>query len=294
MSFSIFGKKKEDKKSSSSDQKSTQGSGATTADTAVNTNTDVAFTNATENKIDTVESPDTTRHLLGSDNTSNTVKKQAEPVGTTKTSASDTDYLFDANTDRLVHHVAAVENISTLEEAAILFAGKQVETAELILQSLIQDEKTAEPNTGAWLMLFDLYQATNNQIKFEQLRPEYANKWIEITAPNWRTPKTHPASAEIKLAEFNLLLPTIIEGDTQQLVSSISDFAGKHPSVQLDCSQLTRVDFTSCGQLLSGLIPISTMPGVSSIEFHDVNHLVSALLSAMGFKSIATIFPRQH
>lgn len=289
MSFSIFGKKKEDKKSSSSDQKSTKDRTATTADAAINTSTGSASTNAAESKI---ESPDS--HSLNSDNTSNTVKTRAEPVEKTKTSPADTDYLLDANTDRLAHHVASIENISTLEEAAILFAGKQVETTELILHSLIQDENTTEPNTGAWLMLFDLYQVTNNHPKFEQLRSEYANKWIEITAPNWQTPQTHPTSDLASAGtSTKLLVPPIIEGNTQQLISSISDFAGKHPCVQLDCSQLTRIDFTSCGQLLSGLMPIATMPGVS-IEFHDVNHLVSALLNAMGFKSIATIFPRQH
>ena len=275
MSFSTFGKKKDDKKSSLPDQKSTKNSAATTAQTNVNANT-------AENKITSTKSADT-------NNTSNALPAETVPVETRKTSTLDTDYLLDANTDRLIHHIGSIENISILEEAAILFAGKQVETAELILQDLLQDENTVEPDTDAWSMLFDLYQVTNNQIKFEQLRSDYADKWIKTTAPHWRTPQVCPTATDGKL-----LLPAIIEGDTQQLISSISDFAGEHSSVQLDCSQLARIDFTSCGQLLSGLMPIATMPGVSSIEFHDVNLLVNALLSAMGFKSIAKIFPRQH
>jgi ABC-type transporter Mla MlaB component len=215
----------------------------------------------------------------------------ANPI-TPQHQTTDTDESIIKNT--LDHHGAALENITALEEAAILFASNQVEVAELILQNLTQDENTTEPNSSAWLMLFDLYQITNNQTKFEQLRLEYATKWIEITPPNWKTPPTQPTSntalSDVKQPD-QLILPAIIEGDTQQLISVISEFAGQHNSVQLDCSQLDRIDFTSCGQLLSGLMPISATPNVS-IEFHDVNHLVAALLNAMGFNSIALISPR--
>lgn len=217
-----------------------------------------------------------------------TPKTQTDHVKDKKKSLdTDADYLPGANTVPLNHPPSALENIPELEEAAILFANEQVEVTELILQNLIQNNNADPSNSSAWLMLLDLYQITNNQIKFEQVSTEYANKF-EVSAPRWTASPTPPTSTEPRLQ-----LPAFIDSDTQPLIDTITDFAAQHKSVQLDCSQLNRIDFTACGRLLSGLMPLSKNLTVS-IEFHDVNYLVMALLNAMGFNSIATISPRQR
>jgi len=470
--FSIFGKKNGGKKSSAANQKSAKDEPTTTSGLTANTSAEFAnsimaqrhIARATERKIDAIEyemsrdilnrkfesqqpdpappsQMDANANLFDDDDISdkNTIDlKSSEHFETTlPMSGMVTDFLLNPNTEGRAAH-AAIENIPALEEAAILFASEQIEATELILQNLIQNESYNALNPSAWLMLFDLYQITNNQARFEQLSLDYVSK-LEISAPIWRDDKAaiapakeqkgfvpgisfsgklnaqiekqidklqalakqHPqlrlefvrvteldvAGCEQLLRGFQLLkkskqeltvvgahdliksvralvavgrrdesdapwllllellqlindesgfeeasidycityevsppsfeapknkstapsvgisiefveadrflLPKVIEGNTSELIEKIAKFSLDHHSVQLDCSQLDRIDFSSCGQLLSGLVPLSKQLNVS-IEFHDVNHLVIALLNAMGFKNIAVIFPRKR
>jgi ABC-type transporter Mla MlaB component len=472
--FSIFGKKNGGNKSSPAKPKTAKDEPPTTTGLTPNTSADFAnsimaqrhLARATERKIDaieyemsrdilkrkfdppsetaapTTEQPDANANLFD-DDIDNTIDLKNSGLNTDQfeeTIPLDASLMdsFNPNTAGGRAAQGAIENIPALEEAAILFASEQIEATELILQNLIENENYNALNPSAWLMLFDLYQITNNQIKFEQLSLDYVNK-LEISAPIWRDPqnqiaapkeqkgfvpgisfsgklnaqiskqieklqtlaKQHPqirlefvrisevdvAGCEQILKGFQLLkkakneltvvgahdllkftrplvavgrkdesdapwllllellqlindeagfeetsidycityevsppsfeapknkatapsvgisiefveadrflLPKVIEGNTKELIENITKFAVDHHSVQLDCSQLDRVDFSSCGQLLSGLVPLSKQLNVS-IEFHDVNHLVIALLNAMGFKNIAVIFPRKR
>ena len=474
MIFSIFGKKNRSKKSSAADPGSAQDSPPTTPGLTTNSGVDFAnsimaqrhLARATERKIDAIEyemsrdilkkdaakkpgpgsarnataqRTDANANLFDNDSYRNSILfRNSEHFETTLAlTGATSDFLLQGNIE---DHVAltATENIPALEEAAILFANQQSDAAELILQNLIRNENYSALNPSAWLMLFDLYQITNNQVKFEQLSLEYVRK-LEISAPVWRddaTPvlpqKEHKAfvpgisfsgkldaqistqidklqalsrqhaqmrlefvriteldvagceqilkgfqilkkseqeltvvgaedlihftssliavgrrdasdapwllllellqltNDEPRFEEISLdycityevsppsfeaqknkssepsvgisiefieadryLLPNVIEGDTQELIKQISIFALNHHSVRLDCSRLNRIDFSSCGRLLSGLLPLSKQLNVS-IEFHDVNQLVTVLLNAMGFKNIALIFPRKH
>ncbi|MET3108216.1 ABC-type transporter Mla MlaB component [Oxalobacteraceae bacterium GrIS 2.11] len=475
MIFSIFGKKNGGKKSSPAKSKTAKDdSPTTTSGLTANTSADFAnsimaqrhIARATERKIDAIEyemsrdilkkrydpppastpiteQPDANANLFDDDEEINTIDLKGSPYNTDQFQATlplngaVTDFMLNPNTEGRAAH-AAIENIPALEEAAILFASEQIEAAELILMNLIQNESYNAMNPSAWLMLFDLYQITNSQAKFEQLSLDYVSK-LEISAPIWQNPqnqvtapkeqkgfvpgvsfsgklnaqlnkqieklqilaKQNPqlrlefvriteldvAGCELLLKGFlhlkktkneltivgahdlikltrslvavgrkdesdapwllllellqlindetafeeasidycityevsppsfeapknkatapsvgisiefveadRFLLPKVIEGNTQELIDRISKFALDNHSVQLNCSQLDRIDFSSCGQLLSGLVPLSKQLNVS-IEFHDVNHLVIALLNAMGFKNIAVIFPRKR
>jgi len=471
--FSIFGKKNGGNKSSSANRKTAKDDPTTTAGLTANTSADFAnsimaqrhIARATERKIDAIEyemsrdilkkkydppsEPAPNSELLDAnanlfdDDIDNTIDLKSTPYNTDQFEAtmpfSGTagDYLLNPNTEGRAAH-GAIENIPALEEAAILFASEQYEATELILQNLIETESYNALNPTAWLMLFDLYQITNNQIKFDQLSLDYVSK-LEISAPVWKDPQNQIAAPKelkgfvpgisfsgklnaqiskqidklqslakqhtqlrlefVRVTELDVsgceqllkgfqflkkikheltvvgahdlikltralvavgrkdeseapwllllellqlindepgfeeasidycityevsppsfeapknkstapsvgisiefveadrfLLPKIIEGNTNELIDKISKFAMDHNSVQLDCALLDRIDFSSCGQLLSGLVPLSKQLNVS-IEFHDVNHLVIALLNAMGFKNIAVIFPRKR
>lgn len=470
MIFSIFGKKKVDPKVTSTENKTVKDSLLTTTGLTANTSADFANTimtqrhkaRATERKIDAIEyemsrdiikkkveplpadpitiQPDANINLFDDDSLLN-LKNRPNQVDHFETTmpliGAATEYLLGSSTE-LMASQAAIENIPALEEAAILFASEQIEATELLLEQLIQTESYNALNSSAWLMLFDLYQITNNQLKFEKLSLDYVSK-LEISAPIWVTPqelqvapktekgfipgvsfsgkisteidkqvekllnlaKLHKQlrlefvritavdvqGCELLLTAFQSLkkskreliivgandminymrsmiavgrrdeseapwllllellqlvndepgfeeasidycityevsppsfeapkhkatspsvgisiefveaerfaLPKVITGNTDMLIENISQFAQQNHSVQLDCAQLDRIDFGACGQLLSGLIPISKQLNVS-IEFHNVNHLVMALLNAMGFKNVAVIFPRKR
>ncbi len=468
MIFSIFGKKNGAKKATSAENTSAKDSLLTT--TGLTDNTSEEFANsimaqrhkarATERKIDAIEyemsrdivkrkgepqpeyipqQPNANTDLFDVDHPLD-VKRHPDDdhfETTMPLMGAATEYLLGANTEGMNKHHGAIENIPALEEAAILFASEQIEATEIILKNLIENENYNALNPTAWLMLFDLYQITNEQTKFEQLSLEYVSK-LEISAPIWVTPQAQSApkvekgfvpgvsfsgklndqigkqvdkliglakqsqqlrlefvritevsaeGCELLLKGFQALkkakqeltvigaadlikyvrsliavgrrdaseapwllllellqlvndeagfeeasidycityevsppsfeapknkstapsvgisiefveaerfaLPKIIAGNTDELIGNIAAFAKEHHSVQLDCSQLDRIDFSSCGSLLTGLIPISKQLNVS-IEFHEANHLVIALLNAMGFKNVAIIFPRKR
>lgn len=473
MIFSIFGKKNGGKKSPAVDQKSAKDTPTTTSGLTPNTSAEFANSimaqrhkaRATERKIDAIEyemsrdilnrkfepqpdlntvtpsEQDANANLFDDDSHRQAIDlKNPDHFETTVAlnAGASTDFMLNPNTDGRGAAHAAIENIPALEEAAILFASEQVEATELILQNLIQNESYNALNPTAWLMLFDLYQITNNKTNFEQLSLDYASK-LEISAPLWRDEKNQDAPQKeqktfvpgvsfsgklnaqlvkqidklqalakqhkqlrlefVRIAELDVagceqllrgfqllkkakneltvvgahdlikftraliavgrrdesdapwllllellqlindepafeessldyaityevsppsfeapknkatapsvgisiefveadryMLPKVIEGNTSELIGKIKAFSIDHQSVQLDCSQLERIDFSSCGELLSGLVPLSKQLNVS-IEFHDVNHLVIALLNAMGFKNIAVIFPRKR
>ncbi len=468
MIFSIFGKKNAASKTPSTEQKSAKDSLLTPSGLTANTSAEFVnsimaqrhIARATERKIDAIEyemsrdilkkksdpAPDTNppqananANLFDDDNPADLKNRSNQPdhfETTMPLMGAATEYLL-SSSDEAINAHAAIENIPALEEAAILFASEQFEATELILENLIQNESYNALNSTAWLMLFDLYQITNNQAKFDLLSLDYVSK-LEISAPIWVTPQAQTAPkqekgfvpglsfsgkineqiekqieklsalikqhnqlrlefvriAEVDVAGCELLLrgfqllkkskqeltvvgandlitfvraliavgrrdasdapwlllmellqitndepgfeeasldycityevsppsfeapknkstspsvgisiefveaerfamPKVIFGNTDMLIENIGKFATEHHAVQLDCSQLDRIDFSSCGQLLSGLIPISRQLNVS-IEFHDANHLVIALLNAMGFKNVAVIYPRKR
>ena len=153
-----------------------------------------------------------------------------------------------------------------------------------------------DASDAAWLLLLELLQLSNDQTNFEETSIDYCITY-EVSPPSFESSVIQKSTSSFGISvepvdAERFLLPKIIEGNTAALIDAITKFSLDHHSVQLDCAQLDRIDFSSCGQLLSGLVPLSKQLNVS-IEFHDVNHLVIALLNAMGFKNIAVIFPRK-
>ena len=145
-------------------------------------------------------------------------------------------------------------------------------------------------------MLLEILQFLNEEKTFEDISMDYCITF-EVSPPPFVRPVNVSTATRTELTtEFMdaapFLMPKVVEGNTDQLVKAITDYAEDNSVIRLDCSQLDRVDFSSCGQLLSSLIPL-TSNGKSTIEFHDINYLVLALFNAMGFKNIATMHPRK-
>lgn len=165
-----------------------------------------------------------------------------------------------------------------------------------IVRPLLQPGRR-DPEAYAWLLLLELLQILNDEISFERLSMDYCVTY-EISPPAYEKPQNivtaESAGISVEFAEVErFLMPKVIENNIDALIEKITIFAEKHHSLQLDCKELDRVDFSVCGQLLSGLIPLSTKLNVP-IEFQDVNHLVIALLTALGFKNVASIIPRKR
>lgn len=177
-------------------------------------------------------------------------------------------------------------------ELTLVGACELAERIRSILQVGRRDETEAP-----WLLLLEILQLLQREQDFEETAIDYCITF-EVSPPSYEVPKTRVITIQtepavnLNLEPERFMMPIVIEGRTDHLVQSIKDYANAHLAVILDCSRLTRVDFNATGQLLNGLMPL--IHAGKSIEFQDVNHLVSALFHTMGLNSIARIIPRRN
>lgn len=144
-----------------------------------------------------------------------------------------------------------------------------------------------------WLLLLEILQLLNREQEFEETSIDYCVTF-EVSPPPFVAPQTRVSTvpeeipAEADAAAF--LMPLVIEGDTQHLARAIAGYVERHQPAILDCRQLARVDFSAAGQLLGDLAALAG----KSIELHNVNHLVLALLQTLGLHRSVPIFPHKN
>jgi ABC-type transporter Mla MlaB component len=145
-----------------------------------------------------------------------------------------------------------------------------------------------------WLLLLEILQLLNREQEFEESSIDYCITF-EVSPPAFAAPQTHvrtapeePPAAATVLGAFSM--PLLIEGDITPLTQAIHAYAAGRDPVLLDCSQLARIDFTAASELLNAL---ATLAG-KSIELHNVNHLIVALLQTLGMPQGARVIPRKN
>ena len=148
-----------------------------------------------------------------------------------------------------------------------------------------------------WLLLLEILQLLHFESIFEETSIDYCITF-EVSPPSFEAPKNKVTTILPEIGAFDevsdrFMMPTVVEGKTDNLISQIAAHAEFHKLVLLDCSKLERVEFGASAQLLSGLVPIAGRKD-TVIQFHDVNYLVTYLFNAMGLKNVAAIFPRKH
>lgn len=156
-----------------------------------------------------------------------------------------------------------------------------------ILQVGRRDETEAP-----WLLLLEILRLLNREKDFEESSIDYCITF-EVSPPAFVAPKNKVTTAaeedsgSINTVSDCFMMPTVIEGRIEPLVSAISTFSVSHNRLILDCSRLDRVDFTAAGELTSNLAPLCGAG--RTIELQNVNHLVAALFNVMGMKEFARI-----
>lgn len=180
----------------------------------------------------------------------------------------------------------------TKHELVLVSAQDLTEKIRAILEVGRRDETEAP-----WLLLLEILQLLHFEKAFEETSIDYCVTF-EVSPPSFEAPKNHVISAvqDFKLIEEisnHFMMPAIIEGRTDILISQIAEYAKSHTTIFLDCSLLERVEFGASAQLLSGLVPIAAKKE-TQIQFHEVNYLVMCLFNAMGLKNVAAIFPRKR
>lgn len=162
------------------------------------------------------------------------------------------------------------------------------------IRSILQVGRRDETE-APWLLLLEILRLLNHEKEFEEASIDYCVTF-EVSPPAFVAPKNKVTTSSeeqgsVDATSDRFSMPSVVEGKTEQLINAINMYAAEHNPVVLDCSRLNRVDFSAAGQLLSTLAPLS---GSKTIEFQNVNHLVTALFNVMGLKDIARVVPRKH
>ena len=187
----------------------------------------------------------------------------------------------------------SLKNLKKTKHELILVGAQDLtEKIRAILEVGRRDETEAP-----WLLLLEILQLLHFEKAFEEASIDYCITF-EVSPPSFEAPHNRviTATSDIQLVEEvsnRFMMPAIIEGRTDALINQIADHAKIHSAVLLDCSLLERVEFGASAQLFSGLVPIAAKKGIT-IQFHEVNYLVTCLFNAMGLKNVAAIFPRKH
>lgn len=147
-----------------------------------------------------------------------------------------------------------------------------------------------------WLLLLEVLRLLNREQEFEEASIDYCITY-EVSPPAFVPPKNKvtTAAAESSAADDSenddFKMPVVVEGAIDQLLIAIGAYTDQHNPSVIDCSRLTRVDFTAAGKMLTGLAPFCGNGKV--IEFRNVNHLVAALFSVIGIKDLVRVHPRK-
>jgi hypothetical protein len=140
-----------------------------------------------------------------------------------------------------------------LDDAVISFANADFDQCEHALVSLVSDGGARASHAETWLVLFDLYRATAQQQKFEQLALDYARRF-GWSAPQWYSmPQLVAAAAAEQTARprvdgrIGWACPAVLDGE------GVARLASQTLHMPLpwvfDWSALTHIDAQTCARL---------------------------------------------
>jgi ABC-type transporter Mla MlaB component len=104
-----------------------------------------------------------------------------------------------AFTDPLAMDVSEVVHDPELDEAVIAFANADFDQCEKSLTALIEPGGRRSDHPETWMVLFDLYRATDQHAKFEPLALDYAQRFGQ-SAPQWFSLPKQVAQANAEAA----------------------------------------------------------------------------------------------
>jgi hypothetical protein len=169
------------------------------------------------------------------------------PIRLELTPAEDFGQAFAANSPEVTHD-------PDLDEAVIAFANADFEQCEQSLAAQTGPGGARAQHAETWLVLFDLYRATGQQIKFESLALDYAQQF-GWSAPQWFSmPKLvaeaaseeRPSSARVE-GQVGWVCPHYLDADG---VAKLASLALQMPLPWVfDWGALQTIDAEACGRL---------------------------------------------
>jgi anti-anti-sigma regulatory factor len=148
-----------------------------------------------------------------------------------------------------------------------------------------QKIKTGTPqNEGIWLFALELLQWQNNQAEFEERAVDYAVTF-EVSPPSWEPMARKQEQAAVETPPVRrecYALKGVLLGPSAPQISLLYDFAEPRALVQIDLSQVERLDFVCAGSLQNA---------VSNFDYNDkevqivgASPIIQSLLALIGVK----------
>jgi ABC-type transporter Mla MlaB component len=195
---------------------------------------------------------------------------------------ANTDFGLSQHTDMLAPIFAATETVPMLEEAAILYASGQVDMAEHMLQTTIQQSTLNGSMLQAWFMLFDLYQVTDNITAFDQLSLTYTTQF-ETSPPVWRMPAVsnveNSSITNTSVSTPNIRFPALLDNEIAKHLQKLTEISGQSKSLQLDFSRVEAVTPVGCGLLLRSIKNLNkTKHDILVIEAQKFTEKIRAII----------------
>jgi anti-anti-sigma regulatory factor len=150
-----------------------------------------------------------------------------------------------------------------------------------------------------WLLLLELLQLLDREKNFEETAMDYCVTY-EVSPPSFEAPQHVPAPPRTALdgngaargAADRFTMPSLVEGDSRNLLAALEAYAAKDDPLVLDCSRLARIDYVAAAALHGCLARLAG--NGRRIELRDLNHLVAVLFRLLGYTRCASLFPHKY
>lgn len=148
---------------------------------------------------------------------------------------------------------SATDGLAVVEEAAILFANAQDQSALAVLLNAVREDDNSKPARQIWLMLFDLYQHLGMKKEHEELALEFAAKF-ERSPPTWIERQAKAVAAMLNTGGSSFVaFGEVLDARITVQIDQARQISGKSPALRFDLSKLVSVDATGCRLLLQCL-----------------------------------------
>ncbi|WP_292038890.1 STAS domain-containing protein [Massilia sp. UBA6681] len=150
--------------------------------------------------------------------------------------------------DELPDAAAVPATAPAVEEGAILYANGQAAAAESLLRDSLTDFGRIE--RLPWWMLFDLYQATGQEARFESIAIDYASHF-ETSPPAWQPPPPAQDVPQLTGVAATESFGPVLDGGIAPRLQRL--LAAHAPLVRVDVGAVRSADATGCTLLLKAL-----------------------------------------
>lgn len=191
--------------------------------------------------------------------------------------------------------------LRTAEKSGLPITISGATQAAFSLRSKLVVNERDQPQS-VWLATLDLYHLLGWQQQFDDLAVDYAVTF-EVSPPSYEGPPKHihiagALNAEHPTLPINALVQNThpqLKGDVlgraADAIATLDLAANEAERIEVDCSELGRVDFSAAGALLNWLL--SAHARGKQFSFIQVHVLAAALFSVVGINGVADVVRRR-